>query len=69
MRMRLYARVELHATGEITNNRQREDLLLLRARVAALLEQERIQAQLPLPLAEPVSDGEVPASQDVPPWE
>lgn len=40
MRMRMFARVELHGLGEIHNAQQLEELGLLRARLAALEEAE-----------------------------
>lgn len=46
-RMRLYARVELHSVGLLNNRLQQHELLLLRARIAALLEQERLQTAFP----------------------
>lgn len=39
-RIRQYARIELHACGEIENPNQIEQLMLLRARVSALLAAE-----------------------------
>lgn len=46
-RMKLYARVELHAIGEISNPTQERDLQLLRARIAALQGQSVRQLSLP----------------------
>lgn len=50
--MKLCARVFLHSIGEVHNERQFEDVMLLRAKTASVLEQLRAEAaQTTIPLA------------------
>jgi len=60
--MRLCARVFLHSIGELDNRTQLRDVLLLRAKLAAVLEEQRAaaaQTTIPFPNDEPseVSSG------------
>jgi len=53
--MKMCARVLLHSIGEIHNEDQQLELLLLRARIAAMLEQERARSE---PTKEGAHNGE-----------
>jgi len=68
----MFARCLLHQVGEIRNPLQVQELLLVRARIAAMLGQARAEAQTTLPLfhdePDEVSDGDAspPYTDEIP---